>query len=167
MAAKLSKLLEAQHESRKDAVYNNRPHHLTGPPVQLYHPAFAKFIREISRPVKPGDLTHEELEEAARFIDASLDFFRDESYREKCLNDLDGTLGRFTAFELMSVDARLINPGGTTTVLCDSAEKEAVVRIVELKNEIGEGDSDPIMQAECGFVLICSSEMVAPSLLVT
>ena len=158
--------MEVQHRGREDAVYNNRPHYLTGAPVQLYHPVFAKFIREISCPVEAGDLAHEELEEAARFIDVSLDFFRDETLRQKYLNDLDGTLGKLASGQIV-VDARVIKPDGTTTVFCKSARREAVVRIVELKNEVGEGDSDPIMQAECGFVLICSSEMVAPSLLVT
>ena len=122
--SKLSTLLDTQREHRLDAVYNNRPHQLIGAPVQLYHPAFANFVREISEPV----------ENAADFIYASLDFLRDERRRQPYLNE-------------------------KTTVLCSSGE-EAVVRIVELKSEIGEGDSDPIVQAECRFVLICSSKAV-------
>lgn len=47
-----------------------------------------------------------------------------------------------------------------TTVTCPAIKQDAVVRIVELKNEIGEGGSDPIAQAECDFVLVCSSETV-------
>ena len=158
--------MEVQIKSRKDAIYNSRPYELTGAPVQLYQPAFAKFIREISRPVKAGELPREELDGAAHFIDTSLSFFQDEAHRQTSLHNLDGALGKLTAQQI-NVDARVIKPDGTTVVPCPSAEKEAVVRIVELKNEVGEGDSDPIMQAECGFVLICSSEMVAPSPLAT
>ena len=128
--------------------------------MQLYHPAFVNFIQEISQPIEKVDFDHEELDQAADFIYASLDFFQDENSRQICLNKLEGALGKLAIQEL-SIDARIIKLDGITTVRCSSGE-EAVVRIVELKNEIGEGDSDPIAQAECGFVIISSSDQVAP-----
>ena len=147
-----------QHSSRKDAVYNNRPQHLTGPPIQIYHPAFTTFIREISRPADVGTLSHEELDAAAELISASLDFFAEESDRLTKLNNLKA-LGDLISPDI-KLNARTITLDGTTAVYCPSAKQDAIVRIVELKNDVGEGASDPIMQAECGFVLICSSEMV-------
>ena len=48
--SKHSVLWITQKESCKDVVYNSRPHNLTGPLVQIYHPAFATFIRENSYP---------------------------------------------------------------------------------------------------------------------
>ena len=155
-----------QHGRRGDAVYNSRPYTLTGAPVQLYHPAFARFIRGISSPVDTGELPHEELDRAADFIYNSLNFFEGEADRQERLKAVKGVLGNLSSGQI-KVDARIIKPDGTTTVHCGSAEKDVYVRIVELKNDIGVGDSDPIAQAECGFVLICSSEMVALLLLIT
>ena len=137
---------------------------MTGPPVQIYHPAFATFIRENSRLIPVGELT-EELKQATKLIHASLDFFKEESDRKAKLHSL-GTFGDLVSPEV-NVEARKIYPDGITTVFCPSAGQEATVRIVELKNDIGEGGSDPIIQAECGFALICSSARVTTSLLVT
>ena len=146
-----------QRASREDAVYNSRPYNLTGPPVQIYHPAFTTFIREASRPIPVGELA-EELDLAMKFIFASLDFFEQGSDRRVKLNNLKA-FGDLIAPEI-KVDARKISPDGMTTIFCPSAERDAIVRIVEVENDIGEGGSDPIMQAECGFAIICSSEMV-------
>jgi len=44
-------------------------------------------------------------------------------------------------------------PDGITTITCPTSEQEVTVRIVEVKNEIGDGDSNPIVQAECGIFL--------------
>jgi len=162
--SKSSALRITQNESHKDAVYNSRPYKLTGPPVQIYHPAFTTFIRENSSLIPVGELA-EELKQATKLIHASLDFFKDESDRKAKLKNLK-TFGDLVSPEV-KIDARKIYPDGITTVFCPSAEREATVRIVELKNDIGEGGSDPTMQAECGFALICSSERVTPSLLVT
>jgi len=162
--SKHSALRITQNESRKDAVYNSRPYNLTGPPVQIYHPAFATFIRENSRSIPVGELT-EELKQATKLIHVSLEFFKEESDRKAKLNTLK-TFGDLVSPEV-NIEPRTIPPDGITTIFCPSAEQEATIRIVELKNDIGEGGSDPIMQAECGFALICSSDRVTPSLLVT
>ena len=152
-------MLLTQCESREDAIYNGRPYELAGPPVQIYHPVFAKFIREIYRPVKAGDLTDEELEGAVAFMHASLDFYEDESGRQDSLNKVKEALGEF-ATPRMRIDARPILPDGTTYVLCQSTKEFATVCITELGNEIGEGGFDPMMEAEREFVWTCSSEMV-------
>jgi len=160
--SKHSTLRLTQRASRVDAVYNSRPYELTGPPVQIYHPAFTTFIKEISHPIPVEELA-EELDLAVKFIFASLDFEEGSDRRVK-LNNLK-ILGDLVSPKF-KVDARKIFPDGTTTVFCPFAGEDAIVRVVELKNDIGEGGTDPIMQAECGFALICSSEMVTPPLLV-
>jgi len=109
------------------------------------------------------DFSHSELDNAFDFIDVSLTLHKDESERRTKLHNLEA-LGHLYSSEI-TLDIKTIKPDGTTRVRCPSAEQEAIVRIVELKNEIGEGGSDPIAQAECGFVLVCASKTVTPFLI--
>ena len=156
--SKLSALLVTQRDEREDAVYNHRPHTLTGPLVQIYNPAFVTFIREMSHPCTTVEFSDVELDNALDFIDASLSFYEHRFDRRTKIHELKalGCLGFSEIFH----EPRVIRHDGTTTVICPTSGQEAVVRIVEMKNEIGEGGSDPIAQAECGFVLICSSQKV-------
>ena len=155
----LSTLSVTQEWTRGDAIYNNRPPSLIAPPVQIYNPAFVTFIREMSHPCSTIEFSHKELDKALRFIYASLGFYGDKSDRRAMVHDLHA-LGNLFPPEI-NLRSRIIEPDGTATVRCHTTNQEAIVRIVEMKNEIGEGRSDPIMQAECGFVLICSSEEVS------
>ena len=164
VGSKYSALLANQREERKDVVYNHRPHLLTGPPVQIYNPAFVTFIREMSHPPTTLEFSDKELDNALDFIDASLDLYESKFNRQSKIDDLR-VLGRLISPEI-TIDARVVTPDGTTTITCPASKQEVTVRIVEVKNEIGEGGSDPIVQAECGFVLICSSKEVDPFLLV-
>jgi len=116
------------------------------------------FIREMSNPCTTVEFTDAELDNALDFIDTSLSFYKDGSYRQTKIHELQA-LGCLISPEIY-LEPRVIKLDGTTTVTCPSSRQEAVVRIVEMKNEIEEGGSDPIAQAECGFVLICSSKKV-------
>ena len=138
---------------------------LTGPPVQIYHPAFTTCIRGVPRITAVGKHSHKELDAAAKLISTSFDFFEDESDRQTKLNKLNA-LGGLISLDI-KLDTRTIALGGTTTIFCPSSTQDATIRITDLKNNIEEGRSDPVMQAERKFVLICSSEMVALSVLVT
>jgi len=95
---------------------------------------------------------------ALDFIDVSLALYKEESDRRTMINQL-GALERLESPEV-KLEVKTIRPNGTIAVTCPSSGEEAIIRIVEMKNEIGEGGSDPIVQAECGFVLICSSNKV-------
>ena len=159
----LSTLLVTQTERREDAIHNNRPLSLIAPPVQIYNPAFVTFIREMSQPCSTMEFSPKELDKALRFIYASLDFYKDESNRRAEIHRLH-TLGDLLSPEIQ-LGPRVIKPGGRITVRRHTDNQEATVRIVEMKNEIGEGGSDPITQAECVFVLICSSKEVNLSLI--
>ena len=156
--SKHSALLVDRHEERKDTVYNHRPHLLTGPPVQIYNPAFVTFIREMSHPPATLEFSDKELDNALEFINISLDFYEDKFDRRSRIDELQ-VLGHLISPEV-NIDARVITPDGTTTITCPANRHEATTRIVEVKNEIGESGSDPIIQAECGFVLTYSSKEV-------
>jgi hypothetical protein len=66
-------------------------------------------------------------------------------------------LGRLISLKI-NIDARAITLEGTTTIICPAGQRGVAIRIVEIKDEMGEGDSDPTVQAECGFVLIYQCE---------
>lgn len=158
VGATRSALSVNQREEFQDAVYNHRPHFLTGPPVQIYNPAFVTFIREMSRPYEAMEFSGEELEKARKLINISLDFHRDEINLLQAFGDLYP--------RKVYTDIGDITLSGATGIICPAAKRQAIVRIFEVKNEIGEGGSDPIAQAECDFVTICSSEEVILSLII-
>jgi len=158
VGAKHSALFVNQCEERQDAVYNHRPLGLSGPPIQIYNPAFVTFIREMSHPYDAMEFSDEELEMALKFIITSLDLHQYKSGRRGKANELRA-LG-YLLGEKILVDSGVITLDGMTNVMCPTIQQEATVRVAEVQNEIGEGDSDPITRAECDFVLICSSEKV-------
>lgn len=52
-----------------------------------------------------------------------------------------------------------ILPDGVVSTWTDQGHQR-VVQVLELKNEIGEGGSDPIMQAECSYAsIVCSDDV--------
>ena len=156
--SKLSALLDTQRIEREDAIHNYRPPNLVGPPIQIFNPAFAMFIREMSKPYDTMEFTAGELSKALDFIDVSLDYYTDESYRRSKVDDLQ-VLGRLDSLDKL-FDPKSTGPAGIVTVMCPTGKREAVICLIEMKNEIGLGGSDPIAQAECGYVLICSSNKV-------
>ena len=113
----------------------------------------------MSHPCSTMEFTHEELDNALDLIDASLNLYEDERSRQDQINNLK-VLGDLFSPK-MTLESMVMRSDGKTTIHYPTILREAVVRIVEMKNEIGEGGSDPIVQAECGFVLICSSKEVA------
>jgi len=121
--------LVTQCDGREDAVYNHRPHTLTGPPVQIYNPAFVTFIREMSHPCTAVEFSEVELDNALDFIDASLSFYEHGFGRRTRIHELKA-LGCLVSSEIF-LEPRAIRQDGTTTVICPTSGQEAVVRIVE------------------------------------
>ena len=118
----------------------------------------------MSHPHDAIEFSDKELEMALKFINTSLNLHEYEFDRRAKMDELQ-VLGRLLT-RRVQVDAGELILDGMTGALCPTITQEATVRIVEVQNEIGEGGSDPIMQAECGFVLICSSKKVTFSLFV-
>lgn len=151
-AAKVSALRSIQKPSRVNAVYNCRPLDLYGPPIQIYHPVFASFIRD-SLDTR-AELTPDILDTALHLINSSLWFYKDELRRRAALVKLR-FWGSMSTIEF-DIGKTAICPNGVLTVEHPKGNK-MVVEIVELKNEIGEGGSDPIMQAERSYAsIVCS-----------
>jgi hypothetical protein len=139
-------------------VYNCRPPDLSGPPIQIYHPAFATFIRESLDTTT--ELTPETLDMARELICASLEFYEDESQRKAALEKL--TFWKSILSTDHNLDSSSICADGSTSA-CSRGSRRIPVQIVELKNEIGEGGSDPIVQAERSHAAIFCSTRVGLS----
>lgn len=60
-------------------------------------------------------------------------------------------LGRLASSEI-KLDTKEMKPDGMTTISCPISKWDAVVRIVKMKNEIGEGGSD---QSRKPSVVLC------------
>ena len=153
--AKVSALRSIQVSTRVDAVYNCRPPALSGPPIQIYHSVFATFIRDSLDTSK--ELTPDLLDMALKLINSSLEFYKDELARRSALEVLQCWGDIYTTE--FRVGSTSIRPDGVLTVK-KSIGPRMVFEVVELKNEIGEGGSDPIMQAERSYASIVSSEDV-------
>ena len=92
---------------------------------------------------------------ARELVDVSLEFYEDELRRKTELEKLEfweSILSTDYTF-----DSVVIHPDGSTTIHPYS-DRWTAIRIAEVKNEIGEGKSDPIMQAERSYASIfCST----------
>ena len=59
------------------------------------------------------------------------------------------------------LDRRMTKPNGSVSFPCPLLDGLLVMAgITELKNDLGEGDSDPIAQSECTHIAIVSSTKV-------
>ncbi len=163
--AKNSTLRKTQKENQADAIYNGRPINLTAPPIEIYHPVFAKFRREMSRPINKSSFTPDELSMAFDLVTNSLAFYENEDDRIKAITTamnalVDDQVLRRT--EIMRDGGKFYKPDGSIFVQCEkfSRRDQAATGFNEVKNHTGEGGSDPIHQGECDFVLYYSAEDV-------
>lgn len=95
---------------------------------------------------------------AKNLIAASLTFYKNELHRKEALEQLQSW--RSIVTEEYTLANIAIRPDGSTSVHTRSGHR-IPVQIVELKNEIGEGGSDPIMQAERSYASIFCSPRVS------
>jgi len=95
----------------------------------------------MSHPHTALGFSDEELEKTLESIDISLNLYIDESDR------------RSLGAPFLHTDARVIISGRTTTITCPTSEQEVAVRYCRDEERDRDGGSDPIVQAERGFVL--------------
>lgn len=107
------------------------------------------------------DFEHDELQLALDFIREALAFHDTEEDRSFGLgrNGIQQTFG-----ELFLAEPALLNTiyraDGVVRLRHDHGLGEVYTCILEVENEVGEGHADPIRQAECDYVAICSSPTV-------
>ena len=96
---------------------------MTGPPVQIYGPAFVTFTRGISHPCDTVELPDVEPGNAPEFIDASPNFY--EGGRQTKIHG-SRALGSLVSPEI-NLEPGAMDPDGT--VLCPTSKLEAIFRI--------------------------------------
>jgi len=106
---------------REDLVYDHGPHTLTGPPVQIYNPAFVTFIREMSNPCSTMEFSGVELDDALDFVDASIDLYEDDPYWWTEIHELRASV-HLISLEV-NLESKVIKPDGTTTTVCPTSER--------------------------------------------
>jgi hypothetical protein len=96
----------------------------------MYVSAFVTFIRGTRLPL------HSTVDNALDFICARPGFYGDGSDRRTKERELRA-LGNLVSPEI-NLEPRVTNTGRTATVFCPTSKREAIVRIVGMKSEIGE-----------------------------
>ncbi|KAI0089695.1 hypothetical protein BDY19DRAFT_119915 [Irpex rosettiformis] len=163
-SARLSTSRWNQQNTEPDAIYNGRPIDLLQPPIALWHPVFSKFRRLMSIPAETLEFSHGELDRARRFVVASSENYDDDHERCSQLSD-NSPFARSGCFaERWMLDGEVTSDGGTSTsVNVPYAESVEVFScFVEVRNEVGVGSLDPMMQAQCTYRAMCSSRQFKP-----
>lgn len=105
-----------------------------------------------------------ELDVASDFRKLSLEVYDNEHERRKMIAKILTFAGQ-TAFKMSEVtpDRRAFRPDGLVEIRLSPPGQGALLGVIcfqELKNEIGEGGSDPIRQAELNYKHLVSSKDV-------
>ncbi|KAI0084377.1 hypothetical protein BDY19DRAFT_971526 [Irpex rosettiformis] len=155
VAAKLSELVGIQTVSHGEALFNGRPAELSGPPIFIYHPAFAMFVRNLEgeHNYVPGhmDRVHKFAVTACGLYEgketARCDAYS--TYPPFSRLDLCGSV--FKEFVLTANGKRFSPDGGFSVQLAlkDASLLEVCVLFTEVKNELGQTRSDGTFQAQC------------------
>lgn len=150
---------DTQHSRRPDVLHNFRPLELSTPPVTIYHPVFALFLRLIKE--EPQKFTPEELDRAQCFITAATDIYQTEEKRIDALTDMVRAVHTQVLLKktFQFTSQKLIPDGAVCTAEAPNGF-ETVSAIIEVTNEIGDGNCDPLAQAECAYIAIYSSTEV-------
>ncbi|CAE6446212.1 unnamed protein product [Rhizoctonia solani] len=127
-------------QATNNYILNGRPAGLTGPPIVLYHPVFGNFLRNL-KSLEP--LSAKLYEDTAHYLQTSQDLYPDESSRRQGREDSSRhLLGPLLGDLLLKVRESGAEPDGVFT-----GDNGAWCIIMEMKNEIGSGASDPSIQA--------------------
>lgn len=153
---------ETQDSRRPDAIYNFRPVQLSVPPVTIYHPVFADFLDLIEE--EPEDFLPEELDQAQHLITAATDYYKTEEQRRDALEDMASAVhARILSRKTFEFTSRKLTLDGAVCAAKTPNGFNTVSAITVVKNEVGDGKSDPLAQAECAYVAIYSSNEVSGS----
>ena len=132
------------------------------PLIAVYHPVFATFQKKMSAPLDDFKFSSDDLREVHKLVINSLSLYQNESLRKNDLNDFRLVHDDILESTVLG-DGHSFTPDGNTRVFCKLTKGlalRAVTSFTEIKNEIGEGGSDPIHQAQCDYVAYYSAAVV-------
>ncbi|KAL5514584.1 hypothetical protein ACEPAG_1900 [Sanghuangporus baumii] len=146
-----AKTSEMRSQQSKFPIYNGRPDDLRGPPIAIYHEAFARMKDDLDHP-EGIEVTAEELRWTHELFEESTKFYRSEGAL------VDGTRGLWEKL-LGVVIRKLASEGGETiadggaTVDCFSSGgscERALICDFEWKQDLG-SSGDAGFQGGCSF----------------
>lgn len=109
------------------------------------------------------EFSHEELDRARRFIVVSSGFYRIKSERHSLLKSHSPFMRKGCFDESFELDGAVKLDGGTAVwlrSLHSGRTLKAFTSLIEINNEIGLGNADPLARAECDYRSIVSSIQV-------
>lgn len=125
-----------QQQETDNHIKNGRPAEHTGPPIVLYHPVFGRFLRNLrsSDPIPSAMYTH-----TTTYFPTSQQLYEQEFGRDQSSH---ANLGELLGGLLSKTSKHRVEPDGMSL-----GHDGAPCIIMEMKNEIGSGKSDPSIQA--------------------
>jgi len=154
--AKNSTLVATQTTKKPEAILNGRPFSLTGPPISIYHPVFANFVKRMKAPMSTFRFTPAELKSTRDFVVDSLGYYPNQTWRVARL-DLD--ILRFV------VTPTEFRPDGMILAECRKLDPREIhygpVAITEVENGVGEGECDPTELAQADYVAFVAHNEVS------
>jgi hypothetical protein len=148
-AAKSQEYRIYQHSS---PIYDGRydaknPTDTIAPPIQLFHPAFAHFLDDITNKDLP--VPEHILKVTVEYMRKSSAIYEDEGQRTAMLRSLlEDALG-ITILKRVNADGS--NPDGVYEAELRGSKIKVILVLLEHKNELGDGGSDPSRQAGLSF----------------
>ena len=158
-----STLHKTQVVGKIDAIYNGRPLELAAPSICIFHPVFARFLHELAQPINKASFTVAELKDTHDLVTNSLAFYKIKTDRIKNIKFALSVLVDSLVLNESRVACRdtCFTSDGYVTVHCTKLKGIAASTFTEVKNGIGEGGSDPLLQAQCDYVAFHSDEDVS------
>jgi hypothetical protein len=130
-AAVLNSFIQTQ---TKHPIWNGRPSEKRGIPIQLYHPAFGKFMQAITDDTVDIGLKPEDYSAVHSLFHRSAVVYDDEALRSSAIRVfLDNAIHH----RITTLDMKGMKTDGACQVLCGNLY--ALAAIEEEKNEIGTG----------------------------
>ncbi|CAE6506478.1 unnamed protein product [Rhizoctonia solani] len=143
---------EKQQEKGIIPIYNGRPYGRTAIPVQLFHPVFDYFTAQLSQ---KDELSTSKYVAVENLLLASQGLYASEPARWKVIKDL---LTAAIGYPVYKDDISRCQSDGVVTFTQKDSAYKAYGIVLELKNEIGTGHSDPWVQAAQSFARYWSEE---------
>ncbi|QRW11351.1 kinase domain protein [Ceratobasidium sp. AG-Ba] len=139
--SKLSTFHQKQRDD-KTAMNNGRPRERQGQPLEIYHPVFHDFKTHVQ---STSDLNPNDLQTMEFLLSESQDMYPNEDERVSAIGDwLDALLGR--EISVHKISGCVSNGVIRAPPRMGTKTRRAYLLIMEARNEIGTGDSDPSIQ---------------------
>ncbi|QRV74611.1 WaaY domain-containing protein [Ceratobasidium sp. AG-Ba] len=137
-------------------IKNGRPPQRSGLPIGLYHPVFDKFLSRLETTdfsSIPSGTRTEFFGNLKKLLNASPALYGKEPGANGRDISIRGYLSALLGFAMPSVDLNGAKPDGVV-----SGSNEAIYMVIEVKNEVGTGGSDPTIQGAVSYVKQWGSE---------